>query len=125
MCFPSTGPVSCEFIQCGIPGQCVGILEYQQTAQTQTDCEVSSIKANFVMTLFFDTAFFLQADAILYGDIAEWYTYNNADSLCLLFSTCESTSEFCSDCVSGNPACIIEEDLPPLQTGKFEMHQSL
>ena len=85
------------------------------------------MKPNFVFWLsFFDTATFLQADAIAYGDIAEWYTYNDADSLCLLFSTCDDTSElFCSDCVSGNPACIIEEDLPPLQTGKFEMHKSL
>merc|ERR1712027_258388 len=91
-----SGPVSCEFIQCGIPGQCVGILEYQQTAQTQTDCE---------------------ADAILYGDIAKWYTYNNADFLCLLFSECQDFSDaLCPDCVSGNPACIIEEDLPPLFT---------
>ena len=116
--------MNCEFIQCGIPGQCVGILEYQQTAQTQTDCEVSSMKPNSVFWLsFFDTATFLQADAIAYGDIAEWYTYNDADSLCLLFSTCDDTSElFCSDCVSGNPACIIEEDLPPLQTGKYELH---
>merc|ERR1712117_839164 len=58
-----------------------------------------------------------EADAIAYGDIAKWYTYNDADSLCLLFSTCDDTPElFCSDCVSGNPACIIEEDLPPLPT---------
>ena len=43
--FTITGPVTCEYIQCNIPGQCVGIFEYQQTAQTQTDCEASSMKA--------------------------------------------------------------------------------
>merc|ERR1712027_3038 len=91
-----SGPVNCNYIECGIPGQCVGILEYQQTAQTKTDCE---------------------ADAFLYGDIATWYTYNNADLLCLLFSECQDFSDaLCPDCVSGNPACIIEEDLPPLPT---------
>jgi len=91
-----SGPVNCNYIECGIPGQCVGILEYQQTAQTKTDCE---------------------ADAFLYGDIATWYTYNNADLLCLMFSECQDFSDaLCPDCVSGNPACIIEEDLPPLPT---------
>merc|ERR1711953_196827 len=48
-----SGPVTCDYIQCGIPGQCIGIFEYQQTAQTQTDCK---------------------ADAIAYGDVAMWYT---------------------------------------------------
>ena len=41
--FYKQGPVTCDYIQCNIPGQCVGILEYQQTATTLTDCEVSSI----------------------------------------------------------------------------------
>merc|ERR1711934_130961 len=88
-----TGPVTCEYIQCNIPGQCVGIFEYQQTAQTQTDCE---------------------ADCIEYGDKCVWYTYNNADLLCTMFSECQSFSDaLCSDCVSGQPACILEGDLPP------------
>jgi len=46
-----------------------------------------------------------------------WYTYDNTNLLCLLFSECQDFSDaFCDDCVSGQPACIIEEDLMPTTT---------
>ena len=54
-----------------------------------------------------------------------WYTYNNAELLCTLFSSCEDFSDaLCTDCVSGQPACIIEEDLPPLPTGMCEIYSN-
>ena len=107
-----TGPVNCDYIKCGIPGQCIGILEYQQTAQSQTDCEASS-KKGLNITCFV-TLILHQADAIAYGDSAMWYTYDKANLLCLLFSECQEFSDaLCEDCVSGQPACIIEEGLMP------------
>ena len=43
-----------------------------------------------------------------------WYTYNNDNFICLMFSECQEFSEeLCGPCVSGQPACIIEEDLTP------------
>ena len=54
-----------------------------------------------------------------------WYTYDNTESLCIMFSSCQDFSDaLCTDCVSGQPACIIEEDLPPLPTGMFEMYRN-
>ena len=63
-----------------------------------------------------------QADCINYGDSCVWYTYNNADLLCTMFSECQDFSDaLCSDCVSGQPACIIEGDLPaPPDAGTTE-----
>ena len=43
-----------------------------------------------------------------------WYTYNSENTICLGFSECQEISEeLCAPCVSGQPACIVEEDLPP------------
>ena len=56
---------------------------------------------------------YFQIDAWAYGDVAKWYTYNRQDLLCIMFSECEDFSDaFCADCVSGQPACVIEEGLP-------------
>ena len=63
---------------------------------------------------YFQNMIFFKADGIAFGDNFMWYTYNSENTICLGFSECQEISEeLCAPCVSGQPACIVEEDLPP------------
>ena len=57
--------------------------------------------------------YYFQTACFQYGSKCVWYTYNNADLLCIMYSECQDFSDaFCEDCISGQPACLLEGDLP-------------
>lgn len=98
-------------MQCNVEGQCVGTFQYQTTAQTHLDCQVREM-------LEFErlsdsrcsiTSLTSQIACVELNSICQFYTYNPDALLCLMFSDCSYFSDqFCQNCVSGEPTCILE-----------------
>lgn len=95
-----SGESTCDYIQCNLEGQCIGVVEDNQSATTETDCQTLCIE---------------------FGSLCAWYSYDPDNEICVMYSTCDPdnmSTTFCPNCVSGQPVCIIEEDggAPPTTT---------
>ena len=56
----------------------------------------------------------LKVACVEFGFDCQFYTFNADQLLCLMFSDCSYFSdEFCNDCLSGEPACILEDSEQP------------
>ena len=59
----------------------------------------------------------LQVACIEFGSECQFYTFDADNFICLMFSDCNSfTDEFCSNCLSGEPTCILEDSEPQSTT---------
>ncbi len=86
------GEDACEDLMCSVSGNCIGTQVDKTIAETEAGCQTDC-----------------------YANAAcSYYTFNAAEQFCLHYSECPSVSdEFCPECLSGQPACIVDGGVIP------------
>ena len=86
--FMHLGEVACPLF-CGEPGLCQGTIIHFEDASSISECQ----------------------DACNNFSGCNYYSYDLASSLCLMFDTCPTLdSASCLDCTSGSPGCEDNEE---------------
>jgi hypothetical protein len=82
-CF--SGEVDCQPLEpeCGIVGQCLGLLDYLSGVINEDEC----------------------LDRCKYNSKCTWYTFETQTNICEEFRNCPQIDETCSTCISGERNC--------------------